>query len=200
MTQTDEQRFVTPEFEARYVWLDKKKEPSEGFDGDPQWTITMALDKDHPFWEELKAKIEIAIENKFGEEPKNCRSPIKDGDDWEDEFFHGKWVISMVNSRRKPVVKVYNEDGENQEVVNYDEEIYPGMICVCTARAGGYSKGSKGINTYLNNVLKVDDGERTGPTTPSNEADFGDFVRGKGKKKGSKKSRRKKRGKVDPLA
>lgn len=204
--EEDEQRFVTPEFQAMYVWLDEKRTPKriEGDDKEPipYWCLTCALDADHPFWDELEAKIEIAIENKCGEIPRKYRNPIKDGDEWENEFFHGKRVIELKNTRRKPGMKVFNMDGENYNVTDFDEEIYPGMICVATARMGGYTKGSKGVGAYLHNVLKLEDGERIGPSTASADDDFDGWQRSGGSKK--KGARRKKKGArrkaVNPLA
>lgn len=188
-SEVDEQRFVTPEFVARYVHLDEKREPQKDQEFAPYWGLAMVLPKEHPFWEEAEEKIQVALTNKFGNEPKKWRSPIKDGDEWEDEDFHGCYVMELKNSRRKPGIKVYNPDGANEDVVDYDEEVYSGITVVCTGRFGGYDKGSNGVGAYLNNVLKLEDGERLGGSSPSAEAEFEGFVRGKGSSKKSGKDK-----------
>jgi len=206
MSEHDEQRFVTPEFTANYTYLDEKKKPQAQSDGGgtqaPYWCVTMKLPKDHPFWDELEEKIETALENKFDKTPKKWRNPVKDGDEMEDESFHDHFFIEMKSNTRKPGVKVYNPDGANEDVVDFGEEIYSGMLCVCTARTGGYDNVSKGVGVYLNNVLKIADGERIGGSTASAEDDFEDYVTGggaKSKKIKKSKGKKKKRVKSNPL-
>jgi hypothetical protein len=194
MSQNDEQRFVTPEFAANYVYLDERKVPKDQGDGStqkPYWCLTFKAPQDNPIWDELNEKIEVALVNKFGEVPKKWRTPIKNGDEWEDETFHGCFVLEMKSQKRKPGVKVYNPDGANEDVTDYDGEVYSGMVCVATARMGAYDNVSKGVNAYLNNVLKIEDGERIGGTTASAEADFEGYVPGgAGKPKASSKKKK----------
>lgn len=204
MSQNDEQRFVTPEFTANYVYLDEKKVLKDLGDGStqkPYWCVTFKAPQDDPIWDELQEKIEIALINKFGEKPKKWRSPIKDGDEWEDESFHGCYVLEMKSQKRKPGVKVYNPDGANEDVTDYDEEIYSGMVCVATARMGAYDNVSKGVNAYLNNVLKIEDGERIGGATASAESDFENYVPGGAgtKKKGRRKKKASSKKSASPL-
>ena len=186
MSEEDAQRFVTPEFRANYCYLDEKKQPpaaSEGGSQNPYWCLTLALPKDHPFWDELDERIQIALEAKFGSKlPKKWRSPVRDGDEGENEDFHGCNMIELKSPKRKPGVKVYNPDGANTDVVDYDEEIYSGMECIATARVGAYDNVSKGVGIYLNNVLKVADGERFAGSVTSAEEDFEGFKPSKASK------------------
>lgn len=204
-SEVDDQRAVTPETVAHYVHLDEKREPNKDQEFNPYWGFSIALPKDHPFWDEAREKIALALDNKFGEVPKKWHDPIKDGDEWENEDFHGCHVLELKNPRRKPQVKVYNADGANEDVVDYDEEVYSGMVIVATFRFGAYDNKSKGVGAYLNNVLKLEDGERKAGSAPSAEAEFDGFERKVtgGKSSSKKKSRRKKAGASkgsDPLA
>ncbi len=210
MSEVDQQRFTTPEFRAFWVFLDKQKTGRE-WRGQPRpdiWQVAFAAPKDHPFWEEFDAKVELAAENAFESEyndGEEWRSPKKDGDEDEKyDWLDGHYYFVAEEAERKPHVWILNEDGgENYKPTDWREEIYSGIQAVMTARCGGYSKGSLGVKVFLHNVLKVADGERIGPSAPSGEADFEGFVRGSGSKgSGKKKVRRKKKtaGKRDPLA
>ncbi len=180
---SDELRFFTPEFTGSFVYLidPKKQEHDDGSKKDPKFCITIPLDHGDAFWEKLDTYIEKAALKKFnGKVPKKLVTTRHDGDDMDlDKFpeFEGKFLIEAGNDKRRPEVLIRDSDGSIGEVVN-PADIYAGARYVATVRTGGwYHPPSKkqGVSLYLENVLKVRDGERLGGSTPSAMDDFGNY-------------------------
>lgn len=187
-TEAESLRLFTPEFVGSFVHLiePKTRTNEDGSPKKPIYCITIVLDHDDPWWDKLNAKIELAAIKKFGERPKKLVLTTHDGDEMDGDYpeFEGKFMIEAGNDKRRPGVLILDEDGDRHDVVD-PEDIYSGATYVATVRPGGwFHKGSKkkGVSLYLDNILKVGDGERLGGSTPDAEDDFGSYVRGKGAK------------------
>ena len=182
-TETDDEfRIFTPEFTGSFVnvIVPKKQEHDDGTPKDPKFCITIVLPVDDPFWTKLDTYIEKAAIAKFGEVPKRMVLTRHD-EDYNDlekyPEFEGMYTIEAGNDKRRPEVLVRDSDGSIGEVVNPDE-IYPGARYVVSVKVKGWeyeAKKRKGVSLYLENVLKVGDGDRLGGSTPSAMDDFGNW-------------------------
>ena len=180
--ETDEQRFFTPEFTGSFVNLiaPKPQENEDGSPKDPKFCITIVLPVDDAFWNKLDTYVEKAAIAKFGEVPKRMVLTRHDEDYNNLEKypeFEGCYTIEAGNTQRRPELLVRDSDGSIGDVVN-PAEIYAGARYVASVRAGGWvhkKSGKKGVSLYLENVLKVGDGERLGGSTPSAMDDFGNY-------------------------
>lgn len=125
--------------------------------------------------DKINAAIEAAAEEgkaKFGGKiPANLKKPLRDGDAErpDDEAYQGAYFINA-NSARKPGVVDANLD----PILDKDE-FYSG--CFGRASLNFYAfnvSGNKGVACGLNNLQKLEDGERlSGGSTA--EEDFGEF-------------------------
>lgn len=154
-------------------------EPRAASEGDtPKYSVSLIIDKDdEETLEKIEAAIELAIkqgEKKLaGKSGKVKRSalklPLRDGDDERDEEAYEGMMFVSANSSRKPGVV----DADLQPIIDPDE-FYSG--CYGRASINFYafdSNGNKGIACGLNNLQKLEDGERLDGGT-SAEEDFGD--------------------------
>lgn len=121
----------------------------------------------------IDAEIEEGIASKWGgKKPKNLKLPLRDGDDEradEAPEYEGMFFLNA-NSDTKPGIV----DKDRNEILDPDE-VYSG----CWGRASINffpfdSKGNRGIGVGLNNIQKLQDGERLGAARASAEDDFGD--------------------------
>ena len=124
------------------------------------------------------AKIKAAIENakeeskgKFGGKvPKNLKTPLRDGDtEREDDDVYAGHFFMTAASKRKPQIVDANLD----EIMD-KEEFYSGCYGRASLNFYGYANKSNGIACGLNNLQKLEDGEKLGASISSASADFGD--------------------------
>ena len=87
---------------------------------------------------------------------------IKDGDEYDDEHYHGKFVLTA-GSHTKPILL----DQKGTIVSVDDGEFYPGVIVDALVSFWVNVKGSNRVVGELHLVRKVEDGERL--VGPSNE-------------------------------
>lgn len=122
----------------------------------------------------LEEAVQAALEEgkgKFGgKTPKNWKHPLRDGDEErpEDENYAGMMFFNA-NSDRAPGIVDANLD----PIIDKDE-LYSG--CYGRASVNFYAfntSGNKGVACGLNNLQKLEDGERLGGTVSSPEDDFG---------------------------
>ena len=130
--------------------------------------------KDTKTLNKIKEAIKVAAEEgkaKFGGTiPKNYKNPLRDGDEEreDDENYAGCMFINA-NSTRKPGLV----DADLNPIMDKDE-FYSG--CFGRASVNFYAfnvSGNKGIACGLNNLQKLEDGERLGGGGASAEDDFG---------------------------
>ena len=127
----------------------------------------------------MLAKIEKAIvaaaeegKAKFGGKvPKQYKSPLRDGDiDREDDEPFADSMFVSANSTTKPGIV-----DENLDPILDKEEFYSG--CFGRASVNFYAfnvSGNKGIACGLNNLQKLEDGERLSGGGSTAEEDFGE--------------------------
>jgi len=105
-----------------------------------------------------------------GKVPGNLRSPLNDGDEMEEpnENYEGKYYLNAKSTRKPEVV-----DLEREFILDPDE-CYSGCYVRATIVFFPYNNEGKGVGVILNNVQKLEDGDRLGGSTASAEDDFGD--------------------------
>lgn len=109
----------------------------------------------------------LGIQTKWnGKEPKKVDLALRDGDDKDDEAYHGHWYINAKSDDRVGVV-----DRENNPIFDA-EEVYSGCYVNASVTFYAYSvSGNNGIACGLNHVMKWRDGERFGGKA-SAQSDF----------------------------
>lgn len=140
----------------------------------PKYNISILIDKsDKKTIDKINAAIEEAKEEgkkKWGGTiPKKLKLPLRDGDEEreEDEAYQGHFFINA-NSTKKPGIV----DADLNPIMDKDE-FYSG--CYGRASINFYpfdAAGNKGIAVGLNNLQKLEDGERLAGGS-SAEDDFG---------------------------
>jgi hypothetical protein len=123
-------------------------------------------------------KIEAAIEAakqvglaKLGGKLAGVKTPLRDGDEDrpDDESYAGHMFMSANSNRRPGVI-----DANLQDITD-DEDFYSGCYGRASVNFYAYNVDkSKGISCGLNNLQKLNDGERLGAPKVSAAADFGD--------------------------
>lgn len=123
--------------------------------------------------EAIKKAIEAAKKSAIvakwgGKEPKKLEnSPLRDGDDKDDEVYEDHYFINPKSKTRPGVV-----DKKCVPIVD-EEEIYSGVWAIVSVTFYGYdAKGKKGITCGLNNIMKFKDDDHLGGRV-SAESDFG---------------------------
>lgn len=160
----------TPEFRGSFVRL---VTPKAVGDGEPKFSMTMALPKSHPFWPKLEAQVKLAAEQKFdGKVPKGFKSPIRDGDETEYADFQGCYFINLSSTDRPGVV-----DTELEPITDRSE-LYSGAWYRASFRVYAWhykEMNNRGASVQLDNVQKVrDDQAFSGKATAAD--DFADDV------------------------
>lgn len=118
----------------------------------------------------MEAAKRAGITSKWGgREPKSLDTPLRDGDDREDEVFHGHYYFNAKCKTRPGVV-----DKHRAPIVD-EEEIYSGVWAYVSVSFFPYDVNVKrGIAVGLNNVMKFKDDDRLGGRS-SAESDFADI-------------------------
>jgi hypothetical protein len=126
------------------------------------------------------AKIHAAIEeatqqgltSKFGgKKPATLKNPLRDGDieKPEDDTYAGHFFINAKSTRKPQIVDA------NLDPIMSQEEFYSGCYGRASITFYAYATaGSKGIAAGLENLQKLEDGERLGGGSSSAAEDFGD--------------------------
>lgn len=116
--------------------------------------LTMLIPKTADI-ESLREAARTVARAKWGDKmPKDLRSPFRDGDEKEDEAYHGHWFIKATSNKRPAVFN------ERVEPIVDASEIYAGCYCLATINPFAYdTKGNRGISFGLLAVQKVRDGE-----------------------------------------
>lgn len=152
-------------------------EPSAIEEGqEKKYSVSIIIPKkDKKTIAKIQAAIKAAAEEgkaKFGGKvPKNYKQPLRDGDEErpDDEAYADSYFINA-NSTRKP--QLVDED---LDPILDKEEFYSG--CYGRASVNFYAfnvSGNKGVACGLNNIQKLEDGERLGGSVSTAEDDFGD--------------------------
>ena len=105
-----------------------------------------------------------------GKLPGSYRGPLCDGDAMEEPQpeYEGCYYLTAKTNRKPQVVDLNRDD------IFDDEEVYPGCYVRATLVFFPYNNEGKGVGVLLNNVQKLDDGERIGGGASSAAEDFDD--------------------------
>lgn len=142
----------------------------------PKYSVSLVIPKkDKKTLDKIKAAIESAIEegktSKWGGKvPKSLKTPLRDGDEEreDDEVYQGMMFVNA-NSGNKPGLV----DADLNPILD-KSEFYSGCYGRASINFYAYdSNGSKGIACGLNNLQKLEDGERLAGGGASAEDDFG---------------------------
>ena len=105
-----------------------------------------------------------------GKEPRKFTSPLGDGDEREDENYHGMCFINAKSNTRPGVV-----DAKGAPITD-EEDIYSGVWAYVSVAFYPYSvSGNSGVACGLNNVMKYKDDERFGGNA-SASSDFAELL------------------------
>lgn len=166
-------KVITGKVRFSYANVFEPKAINEG--SDPKYSVSLIIPKsDKKTLDKIEKAVKAAIEEgkaKFGGKiPTNLKLPLRDGDDErpDDENYKGSMFVNA-NATMKP--QIVDED---LNPILDKEDFYSG--CFGRASINFYAfntSGSKGIACGLNNLQKLEDGERlSGGSTA--EEDFGE--------------------------
>jgi hypothetical protein len=168
-----ETKVVTGKVRFSYCHVFEPHSVNEG--ENKKYSVAILIDKkDKLTLGKIEKAVAAAIEagtTKFGgKAPKNLKLPLRDGDDEreDDDTYAGKMFINASSNTRPGVVD------ENRNQILDREEFYSG--CYGRASINFYAfntSGNRGIACGLNNLQKLEDGERLSGGS-SAEEDFGD--------------------------
>lgn len=152
-------------------------EPTAMQDGQtPKYNVSIIISKsDTKTVEAIKKAIEAAkeagkskIADKNGKIPVNLKTPLRDGDEErpDDPTYENSYFINA-NSERKPGIV----DRDLNPIMSRDD-FYSGCYGRASINFYAFNVNSKGIACGLNNLQKLEDGERLAGGS-SAEEDFG---------------------------
>jgi hypothetical protein len=152
-------------------------EPTAMQDGQtPKYNVSIIISKsDTKTVEAIKKAIEAAkeagkskIADKNGKIPVNLKTPLRDGDEErpDDPAYENSYFINA-NSERKPGIV----DRDLNPIMSRDD-FYSGCYGRASINFYAFNINSKGIACGLNNLQKLEDGERLAGGS-SAEEDFG---------------------------
>lgn len=152
-------------------------EPTAMQDGQtPKYNVSIIIPKsDTKTVEAIKKAIEAAkeagkskIADKNGKIPVNLKTPLRDGDEErpDDPAYENSYFINA-NSERKPGIV----DRDLNPIMSRDD-FYSGCYGRASVNFYAFNVNSKGIACGLNNLQKLEDGERLAGGS-SAEEDFG---------------------------
>lgn len=169
-------KVVTGLVRLSYVNIFKSRSFSEGQDA--KYSVCVLIPKDDKkTLKAIRAAIEEATEEGVkskwgGKEPKNLKTPLRDGDDEradEAEEYEDMYFLNATSNQKPGIV-----DKDLNEILDPDE-VYSGCWGRVSINFYPYdAKGNRGIAAGLNNVQKMKDGKRLGTARASAESDFGD--------------------------
>lgn len=152
-------------------------EPTAMQDGQtPKYNVSIIISKsDTKTVEAIKKAVEAAkeagkskIADKNGKIPVNLKTPLRDGDEErpDDPAYENSYFINA-NSERKPGIV----DRDLNPIMSRDD-FYSGCYGRASINFYAFNVNSKGIACGLNNLQKLEDGERLAGGS-SAEEDFG---------------------------
>lgn len=156
-----------------YVHVDVPyKFPDDPEDKKPEYSMRILLPKDHAQVSEIEEANERLVEETFSKLTKaqkaKLRHPLKDGDELEDDLYHGHWFLNS-HSVNKP--KVLNRRKEKPSEEDYEDYCYSGARFHVSITLATFDKANnRGVGCYLRNVMFY---KRDEPLVGSTaEADF----------------------------
>ena len=174
MANLNPTKVITGKVRFSYVHVFEPAAVSEGSD-DKKYSVSIIISKsDKTTLKKINDAIEAAkqagIAKWGGKLPKSLKLPLRDGDaERDEECYENSYFLSAKTDRKPGIV-----DADLNEIMSRDE-FYSG----CYGRASIIFfpfdvNGSKGIAVGLQNLQKLEDGERLGGSSASAADDFGD--------------------------
>lgn len=169
-------QMLTPKGEFAFVAVHKPAKPMEGDDDkEPQYQLTILWDEDNPKLKAMEKKVLEVAESKWGKKAKamlekgQLHNPLRAYDeDTDPEWMEGTVRMKAVSNERPDVV-----DEDLEDIID-SKEVYSGAIGRMDVWLYPFEKkGNKGVSAILNNVQKLEAGERKGGRRTGAEA-FGD--------------------------
>lgn len=172
MSNTQTTKVITGKVRFSYAEVFKPRAVNEG--ETPKYSVSIIIDKkDKKTIAMIEAAIELAkkegVVKLGGKVPANLKTPLRDGDtDRPDDPAYAGAMFVNANSTTKPGIV----DENVQKIIDPDE-FYSGCYGKASLNFYAYNaKGNKGIACGLNNLQKLEDGERLSGGS-SAEDDFG---------------------------
>jgi hypothetical protein len=166
-------KVVTSKVRFSYVHVFEPTATQEG--QTEKYSVSIIIPKkDKALIAKLEAAIVAAAEEgkaKFGGKiPNNLKKPLRDGDleKEEDENYAGCMFFNASSLRKPGLVD------ENLDPILDKDEFYSGCFGRASVNFYAFSvSGNKGVAAGLNNIQKLEDGERLGGGATSASEDFG---------------------------
>lgn len=146
-----------------FIW-----EPRAQFEGGKEkYSVSLLIDKeDSATIQQVKQAIKNALQvgiNKFGGKTPDIskiRTPLRDGDERDDEAYHGHYFINASSIQAPQIV-----DSTVAPILDRNE-VYAGCFANVTLNFYAYNvNGNRGVAAGLGNIQKVRDGEPLGGRT-----------------------------------
>jgi len=166
-------KMVTPIVNGAFLALAEARIAPGGDEDSAKYQITLVLDSDDSWWDELDAAIKAAAVAKWGKMPPKAVLPVKSGDDTEYEEFYGSNTVTVASKRRPQIV-----DKNRKPVLDMDD-IGSGdrFIVSLTPYAWEFAPlNRKGVSLSLSNVMWIGEGEERWDGGSSAESDFAETV------------------------
>lgn len=165
-------KVITGKVRFSYVHVFEPTAMAEG--QDPKYSVSIIISKDDTETiaaikaavEEAKKDYKAKLVDKNGKVPANIKLPLRDGDvDRSDSPEYENSYFITASSYRKPGVI-----DKKRMPLTTDDEFYSGCYGKASIVFYGFSAaGNKGIACGLNNILKLEDGERLSGGTSAAE-------------------------------
>ncbi len=158
-------KITTPEALLSYEHLFEPTSP-EGSGAEPQYSACLVFNKETDL-SDLKKAVDDTGRGKWGEkydslkESGSLRLPFRT-DRLKEKGYQPGSIYLNVRSKQKPGIasKYAGPDGKPQLITDH-AEVYSGCKVRATLNVFAYDKaGKRGVSFGLNNVQKLDDGER----------------------------------------
>ena len=186
MNDNTNTRVKIGEVRLSYCHLFQPEAVADG--GEKKYSVSILIPKSNTkLVEEVKAAIKAAfmagVASRFGGKqpaPGTWKNPLRDGDAErpDDDTYAGCFFINATSRTKPGIVKIVKMNGEKKLVeVTDEDEVYSGCYGAADINFFPYNNnGAIGISCGLNNVLKLEDGEKLSGTGLSADAAFGDLA------------------------
>lgn len=164
-------QILTPPGEAAHTFVFRPSKPRDGSSSkEDQYQLTLLWD-DGKHLDKLRKAIEDVAVAEFGAKAKQMlekgqlKNPLRDGDETNQDWKHGKLFLTARSTEKPEVV-----DSNLDDIID-TSKFYGGCIARMDIWLYAFDKaGNKGVAAILNNVQKVGDGERKGGRRTAAEA------------------------------
>lgn len=173
MANENRTKVITGKVRFSYVHVFEPSAVSE--DNDKKYSVSIIISKkDKATIKKIEDAIEAAKQTGIikwgGKIPKALKLPLRDGDvERDEECYENSYFLSAKSDRKPGIV-----DADLNEIISRDE-FYSGCYGRASIMFYPYDvNGSKGIAVGLQNLQKLEDGERLGGSSTSAAEDFGE--------------------------